>query len=175
MYEPSDDSFFLLKEVLNYKARRFLEVGCGSGLISLSYAEKYSDADVWCCDIDEASILYVERKAKEKNLTNLYVVKSDLFENISGKFDIIAFNPPYLPTDKGYADLEDDGVIWRFLSEFPNYLERNGKMFIIMSSITPEFEEKRTFLHSNFRVIEKHLPLFFETLYLFIVSPRNTL
>ncbi|MBW2992844.1 methyltransferase, partial [Candidatus Woesearchaeota archaeon] len=71
--------------------------------------------------------------------------KSDLFKNIKDKFNLIIFNPPYLPElkdepkklaqqisggKKGYELLE------RFLSKANSYLEKKGKILIVFSSLT---------------------------------------
>ena len=72
-------------------------------------------------------------------------VKSDLFENVEGKFDVIIFNPPYLPEDEREPEdsktattggREGGEIINRFLEEARNYLKKDGRIYLITSSLT---------------------------------------
>jgi len=78
---------------LHLKGRTFLELGCGSGLISIYAARK--GANVTATDINKVAIEFLKRNSLVNNAT-LEIVYSDLFKNISPQtFDIIAINPPY--------------------------------------------------------------------------------
>src|SRR5687767_8536082 len=82
---------------LDLKNKQVLEVGCGSGAISI-YAAKLG-AQVVCCDINPLAVKTTQQNA-EKNLVNIPVIESDLFASIpEKKFDIILNNPPYYPKD----------------------------------------------------------------------------
>lgn len=91
--------FFSTNMLLNYikelplKNKSFLELGCGSGLISI-YAEK-KGAKVTATDINPTAIESL-RKNSKRNDARLTIIQSDLFKNIPAqRFDIIAINPPY--------------------------------------------------------------------------------
>ena len=80
------------------------------------------------------------------------VIQSDLFNNIKGKFDIIVFNPPYLPLDKKEpkksriattAGKKGSELILRFLNQAKNHLTENGIIFIITSSLSKEINFKK--------------------------------
>lgn len=74
-----------------------LELGCGSGIISLFAASK--GADVTASDINPTAIDFL-RSSAEKNGLKVDAVVSDLFLNIEKKeFDYIIINPPYYPKE----------------------------------------------------------------------------
>lgn len=80
---------------LDLKGKTFLELGCGSGIISLFAASR--GALVTATDINQIALTSLE-KAKIKNGLDVSIVYSDLFENISeNRFDVIFINPPYYP------------------------------------------------------------------------------
>jgi len=145
IYEPREDSYLLAREVNRLASgKRVLDVGCGSG-IQIEAAIKSGAEKVLGVDIDSESLDYCERKG-------LDVLRSDLFENVSGMFDLIVFNPPYLPEDKR-EDLESskatsggvkgDEIIIRFLKAVRNYMEEEGEILLIVSSFTPLEEIER--------------------------------
>ena len=100
----------------------------------------------------------------------LNCIHSDLFENISGKYDLIIFNPPYLPEDAREpksSKLETTGgkkgneIILRFLKDAKNYLKIGGKIFLITSSLAEDISFKKLGYESKEIGCEK---LFFERL-----------
>ena len=115
-----------------------LEVGCGSGLISQELAARVHS--LLATDINPHAV----RAAKERGIE---VVRSDLFLGIRGKFDLILFNPPYLPTSSeersdswiNYAlDGGESGreTIDRFLKDLPDRLRPDGRALLLISSLT---------------------------------------
>lgn len=80
---------------LNFENKTFLELGCGSGIISLFAAKK--GANVTATDINKTALDYLEKNAKENNLS-IEIINSDLFDSIAkNSFDYIIINPPYYP------------------------------------------------------------------------------
>ena len=70
-----------------------------------------------------------------------------VFEKISGKFDLILFNPPYLPEDKREdtassiattGGKKGDEIILRFISKAKSHLNNNGIILLLLSSLTPK-------------------------------------
>ncbi len=140
IYEPSDDTFLMLdvlKKNLRDKDVKILEIGVGSGYI-LENLKKFGFKTLVGVDINSEAV----KLCKEKKLN---VFESNLFSKVVGKFDVIFFNPPYLPEDK----MEDkksqtattggktgSKIINQFLIELPEYLEKNGQIFLLTSSLT---------------------------------------
>ena len=100
VYRPSDDTLLLAKAV-HAEVRggdRFLEVGCGAGYVSLVAAR--AGAQVTCTDANPHAVELARHNARENGLA-LDVVEADLLAGLAGPFDVVAFNPPYLPTGPG--------------------------------------------------------------------------
>lgn len=80
---------------LNLKNKSFLELGCGSGIISLLASKK--EAKVLASDINEKALEFL-KKNSIKNELPVTIIQSDLFDNIENiHFDYIIINPPYYP------------------------------------------------------------------------------
>ncbi len=116
---------------LFYK-RNALDMGCGSGIQGVVmglYGAKY----VAFSDISQQAVRNARENARKYNLSGKsVVVKSDLFENMTGKFDIMVFNHPFFPANpmKGSvvssAMLDNGNLICRFLEDAKNYLNAPG-------------------------------------------------
>ncbi len=168
VYSPREDSY-LLKSYIEEKdleGKKLLDMGTGSGIQAVTAAEK--GADVSAVDINPEAVETVRRKASEQDL-DIEVRESDLFENVDKKFDIIVFNPPYLPGKEGIGDEE----IWRggntglevtekFLEKVDQYLEQKGEAVFILSSETDWSYLKQDY---GLEIIESR-KLWFETVYL---------
>jgi release factor glutamine methyltransferase len=145
IYYPREDSELLagVIETMDIAGRSVLEVGCGSGLISIVAAKM--GANVAAADVNPEAVRITEKNA-EANKVSLNVFTSDLFENVNGKFDLIIFNPPYLPVEEGETDLTYAGgasgreVIERFIGEVENHLNKDGFVLLLISSLTGEQE-----------------------------------
>ena len=139
VYQPEADTYLLLdaarKEVK--PGDRILEVGTGSGLISRELAKV---SGVVATDINPHAVLCA-RKA------GIDVVRTDLFAGIRGSFDLILFNPPYLPTQPeermdDWLEYALDGgesgraVIERFARNIGDVLAPGGRILLLISSLT---------------------------------------
>ncbi|MDD1715572.1 MAG: methylase, partial [Methanolinea sp.] len=93
----------------------------------------------------------------------LQVARADLLDGIRGPFDLVIFNPPYLPTieeeriDDWLESALDGGkdgrtVISRFASEVRGVLAKGGRILILISSVTGIPEVIALFEESGFIV-----------------------
>ena len=169
IYEPRDDSYMLEKQVKKFATGRVLDMGTGCGIQALASLEKTKDVEA--CDINQEAA----DRVKELGV-NAY--KSDLFENVKGKFDLIIFNPPYLPLDK---DEDEESrivttggekgyeVIERFLKEAKNYLNKDGIILLVFSTLSGNVNK---IIEENGYCYEKldEKKVFFESLYVYKVK-----
>ena len=96
---PRQDTEILVEEVMRYlhDGMHILDMCTGSGCILLSLLKYSNDCEGTGCDISEKALKVAEENAEMLSL-NASFVQSNLFENISGKYEFIVSNPPYIPT-----------------------------------------------------------------------------
>src|SRR5438093_8016264 len=89
---------FLKPEIRNPKSE-ILDVGTGSGVIALSLAAKFPDAEILAIDIsDDALALAHENSARLNLLGRVRFFRSNLLQDVDGTFDLIVANLPYIAT-----------------------------------------------------------------------------
>ena len=150
---PRMETEELIYKVLEYIKKskkdsfKILDLCTGSGIIAITLkkeiVEKYTE--IVASDISEKALSIAIENANNNN-ANITFIKSDLFDNISGKFDLIISNPPYI----SYKDkitikdsvlnydphlalfAEEDGIyFYRKIIENANqYLENDGTIFL---------------------------------------------
>ncbi len=140
VYPPSEDSFLLLSALEVKPGERVLEVGTGSGIIAL-HAVAHG-ARVVASDVEPQALHLASANARANDL-GLALVRADLLGPFRGPFDVVAFNPPYLPRDEdetpeprwtgGQAGGE---VVGRFLQDLARILDTKGRAYVIISSLT---------------------------------------
>ena len=150
VYNPAEDTFQLLEAIKVNDGDHVFEIGTGCGIIALACAQK--GADVICSDVNPFAVELVKKNYMQnmKLLNGNFEVRlGDLFSVLSlgEKFDIIIFNPPYLPTKKDekvdrWFDTAVDGgisgldVTTRFLEGLKDYLMPDGRAFFVFSSLS---------------------------------------
>jgi release factor glutamine methyltransferase len=178
LYAPSDDSLLMIEALANTELsqKNVLDMGTGSGILGLYCA--MHGADVTATDIDELATTEAGRAAR-RLAVRLKLFVSDLFSNVPDKFDLILFNPPYLPS-KGCEDRSVDGgpdgtlLTSRFLTELPAHLDKGAYALLLLSSLNhPASVQLR---HSNFQFSTvARRSLFFEELQVLRVRLRDDL
>ena len=89
-----------VKHLCGNKPDNILDMCSGSGCIAISLAFIFPQAQITGADISKEALEVARKNADNMNLgPQVQFVKSDLFENIKGGFDLIISNPPYIPTD----------------------------------------------------------------------------
>ena len=102
---------------IDLKQKTFLELGAGSGLISVCASKK--GANVTATDINPIAIKTLV-KNRLLNKASFEIIQSDLFDALDGKqFDIIAINPPYYKKDP----VDQADYAW-YCGEGGEYFER---------------------------------------------------
>ncbi len=108
---PRQDTESLVEAVIidlqSRKSPRMLDLCCGSGAIGLSAKSLLSNVDVTLSDISAGAIEVTKKNARALN-ADVTIRHGDLFHAVGKeKFDLIASNPPYIPTGE-LADLQDE-------------------------------------------------------------------
>jgi release factor glutamine methyltransferase len=143
VYEPHDDSYLLAEAVDERVYGKVLDMGTGSGIQAVTAALKKDVREVTAVDISNDALRKADKRARSEGIRRkIKFIRSDLFNNISGKFDWIIFNPPYLPSEGEADELSWAGgkkgfeVIARFLGEAKRYLNEDGSILMVYSSLT---------------------------------------
>ncbi len=142
VYEPREDSFLLVKNLQVKKKEKVLEIGTGSGLIAILAASK--GAKVVATDLNEHAINCARKNADANNMQGIDFRVGNLFEPIKPreKFDLIIFNPPYLPAEGSYTEKPIDlsynssDTLMQFLILYKNFLRKNGRAIIVNSTLS---------------------------------------
>ena len=149
---PRIETEELIYKVLEYIKKskkdsfKILDLCTGSGIIAITLkkeiVEKYTE--IVASDISEKALSIAIENANNNN-ANITFIKSDLFDNISGKFDLIISNPPYI----SYKDkitikdnvlnydphlalfAEEDGIYFyrKIIENAVHYLSKDGVIF----------------------------------------------
>ncbi|HMQ63487.1 MAG TPA: methyltransferase [Flavilitoribacter sp.] len=130
-------AWFIKRQDLSGKT--LLEIGCGSGLLSMVAAA--GKAVVTAVDINEKAVECARQNAKINGL-EMTVIHSDLFEKAPlQQFDLIICNPPYFPAEPknpgAYAwYCEDDfGFFRRFFAAIPAFIHPHSRIWLILSEV----------------------------------------
>jgi release factor glutamine methyltransferase len=111
---PRPDTEILVDAIISHAAERndtgnmpsikMLELGVGSGCVSISLLHEIKYANIVATDISEEAILVARHNAQIHNVSSrLDIIHSDWFKNIGiQKFDIILSNPPYISKSESY-------------------------------------------------------------------------
>ncbi|HLC55579.1 MAG TPA: HemK2/MTQ2 family protein methyltransferase [Candidatus Nanoarchaeia archaeon] len=169
IYEPKEDSYLLQKFVKKYALGRVLDMGAGSGIQARTALQR--TRDVLAVDINPEAVEH----CKEQGIPAL---QSDLFDKVEGKFDVIIFNPPYLPRDeredKESSLITTGGkkgseVLERFMNNAGLYLADEGKILTVVSSLTPDAEKIITRNGFRFTILGKQSAAF-EQLVVYLIE-----
>lgn len=149
---PRMETEELIYKVLEYIKKskkdsfRILDLCTGSGIIAITLKKEIVEkhTEIVASDISEKALSIAIENADNNN-ANITFIKSDLFDNISGKFDLIISNPPYI----SYKDkitikdsvlnydphlalfAEEDGIYFyrKIIENAVHYLSKDGVIF----------------------------------------------
>lgn len=173
VYPPSEDSLFLIECLEVVPNESVLEIGCGSGIVSLHCAN--AGAQVTAGDVNIAAVELTRKNAKANDL-DVKVVRTDVYDSVSGTFDTIIFNLPYLPVNEDIPLAEawsggEDGLgpLPRLLEGAPEHGNEGWRVVIVVSSLMNLKALESLLLPYNVKILGE-LPLFFEKLRVLQIS-----
>ncbi|HNX40546.1 MAG TPA: methyltransferase [Methanothrix sp.] len=152
VYPPAEDTFLLLAAA-QAEARpqdSVLEIGCGSGLISRELAgrvRRLAATDINPHALRAAKAAMAGEAPEGPGASEVDFVRADLFFGIKGRYDLVLFNAPYLPTEPEertgrWIDRALDGGasgregVDRFLADLAGHLNPEGRALLLISSLT---------------------------------------
>jgi len=174
--------FFSTKLLLRYiekehfQKKTFLELGAGSGLLSI-YAAKRGGV-VTASDINPIAIECLRRNAEE-NLAEMKVIHSDLFEKIpQQEFDMVLINPPYYKkkpssfSDYAWYCGENGEYFQNLFTQLRNYIHKASEVLMVLCdscdlSLIKELAGKNSF-HMKPVYVQKTI---IEKNYIFKIQP----
>lgn len=179
VYPPSEDTYLLMRAAIA-EARAddsVIEIGCGSGVISASLLGRVRS--ILATDINPHAV-------RATASLGIPAVRADLFHGIASEFDLVLFNPPYLPAEEEMDSEKDrwlsaaldggaDGreVIARFLEGVKNIMSPRGRILLLISSLTGLEEVQELARRSGFTTeIAARERYFFEELYVLRIRSK---
>ena len=134
---------FLVSKIQNPKSK-IVDVGTGSGVIALTLAMKFPEAEILAVDIsDDALALAQENAARVKLADRVRFLKSNLLENVDGTFDLVVANLPYIsiqdrhtlsrevlhdPEVALFASERGDELVRELIAQAPSQLRPGGML-----------------------------------------------
>lgn len=100
-----------------------LDLGCGYGPVGLTLASLNPNLTLTLADVNERAVIDARHNAQRLGLTNLQILTSDGFQELTQNFDVIALNPPIRAGKK---------TIYRLYQEAKQHLNPNGNFYIVI-------------------------------------------
>lgn len=101
--ELVENTIKLINEYFNYPLD-IIDLGCGSGCIGLSLKKKLDNVNVTMVDISNEALDVAKANANLLN-TEVSFIQSDMWNNITLKYDVVISNPPYIRDDEEIEDV----------------------------------------------------------------------
>ena len=176
VYPPSEDSILLIESLDVRQGEKVLEVGCGSGVVSVHCAA--NGCDVTAGDVNPSAVMLTRRNL-EANGLEASVVETDVYSGIEGTFDTIVFNLPYLPVEedgllaKAWSGGPDGmGPLPKLLEGAPERLNEGGRIVVVVSSLMDQDALGRLLEGHKVRILGE-MSLFFEKLQVLEIRLRR--
>lgn len=177
VYAPSEDSFLLMKLLdrhlqknpLNLNNKRILEIGCGSGAVTIYVRKLLSPTAVFATDLSIEAIKIAKRNVLRngENIESYSFVNADLCSCFSSspQFDLVMINPPYLPSDPTWlsADpiktaveggLTGAEVLNSFLSEVTEQLSA-ARIAYVYSDLLNRLIDTNLLIHCGYEIVDR--------------------
>ena len=147
---PRPETELVVESVLSLISSEFqsnvLELGAGSGAISLAIGRERPNANIIACDKSESALIVARQNQQQLKLENICWVLSDWFDQIPDReFDVICANPPYISSNDSHLETGDvrseprsalvsgiDGLddLGLIISQAHNYLKKQGWLVV---------------------------------------------
>lgn len=119
-----EKTYNYIKKYFNKDNIKILDIGTGSGCIAITLNKLLNSSDITGIDISSEA-LEVAKENNISNNTNVKFLESDIFSNVSDKYDVIISNPPYI----SYGDTEVMDIVKNNEPHLALYAKDNGLYF----------------------------------------------
>lgn len=143
---PRQDTEILVEQCIllleGIENPKILDIGTGSGAISIAIAKKIPESEVLGLDVSDDALKIAVENRELNNVENLKFLKSDIFQHVKEKnYDLIVSNPPYIPVEEynnlmpevkeyepktALTDGGDGYYFYKKISEESRYYLKNG-------------------------------------------------
>ncbi len=132
VYDTSTDTELMVDVVSIKKDQTFVEIGCGSGAVSLLVGRRAKRGVG--VDINPEAVRNAKLNKKRLGINNITFLLSDVFNNVKGQFDVVICNPPYnayKPADNVEMMFWDDknSMKRKFFNQVRKYLKPGGYVY----------------------------------------------
>lgn len=143
VYEPQEDSELLALAVERHpRVGLACDVGCGSGYVTARLA-RVADR-VIAIDLNPHAARITCENLRRAEARNALVLRGDLLSPVGARFDLVCFNPPYLPSVPANDPLElalsggptGGEVSARFIRMLPSHLAPGGEALLVVSTLS---------------------------------------
>jgi ribosomal protein L11 methyltransferase (prmA) len=104
---------------------KILDIGCGYGVVSVVLKSFYPEISITLSDVNERALELSEENLKKYDINDYHIIKSDAFEKITEKFNVILSNPPI----RAGKD-----IIFKIYSEAYEHLNENGEFYCVIQT-----------------------------------------
>src|SRR6266436_2665670 len=132
------------EELVEVPKSEILDIGTGSGVIALSLATEFPEAQILAVDISDDALALAQENAARLNLAGrVRFLKSDLLENVEATFDLVVANLPYVSTQERhtlsrevlhdpevavFASTRGDELVRELIAQAPSQLRPGGML-----------------------------------------------
>lgn len=152
-YLPRSGIFLATSMADFVKGKKVLDIGTGETGIVAVHCAMHGAKYVVGVDIDSHALKWAKSNTDWNGIRNIFWRKSDLFKKVSGRFDIIASNPPQMPMKKGalhdYGGEDGRFFLEEIISLAPSHLRSGGKLYLEVFDFlnaVKRFNNKPTFI-----------------------------
>jgi release factor glutamine methyltransferase len=134
----------LIESKIENRKSKIVDLGTGSGVIALSLAMKFPEAEILGVDIADDALTLAQENAARLNLADrIRFLRSNLFENVDGTFDLVVANLPYISTQDRhtlsrevlhdpavalFANARGDELLRELIAQAPSRLRPGGML-----------------------------------------------
>ena len=119
------NEFLKRNKSLRSEKIKILDIGCGYGVVSVILKSFYPEISITLSDVNERALELSEENLKKYGINDYHIIKSDAFEKITEKFNVILSNPPI----RAGKD-----IIFKIYSEAYEHLNENGEFYCVIQT-----------------------------------------